>query len=119
MWLRLTNAEGLRVFSGPAWSFCVYCVFYPGLCFRSGVRYDKPKPSFSSAMPPDAARAFFAAFVAEVISLHGPALVQQGAFGEMMEVASVNDGPVTLVLDSTDRSGKGKNRVEAVGEAEK
>lgn len=56
------------------------------------------RPSFSDAMPVAAARGAFERFV-EIIRETGLA-VETGRFQEMMDVASVNQGPVTILLDS-------------------
>jgi D-tyrosyl-tRNA(Tyr) deacylase len=56
------------------------------------------RPSFSDAMEADKARAFFEAFV-EMARTKGPR-VETGVFQAMMDVTLVNDGPVTLLLDS-------------------
>lgn len=60
------------------------------------------KPSFSRAAPPDKAEAVYEDFVATVSSELGRE-VETGIFGAMMEIRSVNDGPVTLILDSRNR----------------
>jgi D-tyrosyl-tRNA(Tyr) deacylase len=58
------------------------------------------RPSFTAAMPPDQARAAFDRFVAGA-RVRGPWLrVEAGVFGADMQVTLVNDGPVTLWLDS-------------------
>eukprot|EP00759_Apiculatamorpha_spiralis_P025156 PhF_6_TR28236/c0_g1_i1/m.41765/K07560/dtd, DTD1; D-tyrosyl-tRNA(Tyr) deacylase len=57
------------------------------------------KPDFHKAMKSDLARVCFDDFVKLVGSKYDPSKVQTGAFGEMMKVDIVNDGPVTLVLD--------------------
>ncbi|MCA1615807.1 MAG: D-tyrosyl-tRNA(Tyr) deacylase [Acidobacteria bacterium] len=56
------------------------------------------RPSWIDAAPPEAASALYEAFVAEARKLIG--LVETGSFRAMMEVELVNDGPVTLLLDS-------------------
>src|SRR5262245_14803885 len=58
------------------------------------------RPSFSDAAPADAARARFDAFVAA--ARQGPVPVATGRFQAHMELDLVNDGPVTLLLDSRD-----------------
>lgn len=58
------------------------------------------RPSFADALEPDAARALFERFVA-ICARHVPH-VQQGRFGAHMRVHGVNDGPVTLLLDSVE-----------------
>lgn len=56
------------------------------------------RPSFDAAMPPDRAEGLYEAFVA---ALRGHAVpVETGGFGAMMKVALVNDGPVTVIVDS-------------------
>ena len=57
------------------------------------------RPSFSDAMEADKARAFFEKFVE--IARTKVARVETGVFQAMMDVALINDGPVTLLLDST------------------
>ena len=56
------------------------------------------RPSFISAARPDAAVELYRSFVAEVRG-RGIA-VETGRFQEQMDVELVNDGPVTLLLDS-------------------
>ncbi|MDX8351026.1 D-aminoacyl-tRNA deacylase [Cognatiyoonia sp. IB215182] len=55
------------------------------------------RPGFSQAAKPDAGRALFEAFVAEMGAL-GIATAT-GAFGADMAVSLVNDGPVTIWMD--------------------
>ena len=56
------------------------------------------RPSFSSAAPPEQARAGFDALLAAVRARHAP--VESGRFGAHMRVQLVNDGPVTFLLRS-------------------
>jgi len=56
------------------------------------------RPSFSSAMPPAEARALYDDTLARLRQRHAP--VAAGAFGADMQVALVNDGPVTFILES-------------------
>lgn len=56
------------------------------------------RPSFIEAMEPQAAREFFDRFCKEVRRLGLE--VQTGTFRAHMEVSLVNDGPVTILLDS-------------------
>ncbi len=60
---------------------------------RSGNR-----PSFSPAAPPDLGRACYEAFVDEC--RRSGLEVQTGQFGAHMQVALVNDGPVTIRLEN-------------------
>ena len=59
------------------------------------------RPSFTEAAPPDEAVARFDDVVERFRATGVP--VETGQFQAMMDVALVNDGPVTLVLDSADR----------------
>ena len=56
------------------------------------------RPSFTAAAPPQAADALYRRFCA-MLREKGVA-VSQGVFGADMEVELVNDGPVTILLDS-------------------
>lgn len=56
------------------------------------------RPGFSDAAPPETAVALYEKFVAAVRSRG--IRVETGRFREHMEVALVNDGPVTLLLDT-------------------
>ncbi|MGI6498476.1 MAG: D-aminoacyl-tRNA deacylase [Oscillospiraceae bacterium] len=56
------------------------------------------RPDFLAAARPDAARLLYEQFVAHCRAKGVP--VETGAFGADMAVSSVNDGPVTLVLDT-------------------
>ena len=56
------------------------------------------RPSFAAAAPPDVAEPIYERFC-EALAAEGVA-VETGVFGARMEVALVNEGPVTIVLDS-------------------
>jgi D-tyrosyl-tRNA(Tyr) deacylase len=56
------------------------------------------RPSFDGAAPPDDARRLYAEFVRELRATHVP--VATGEFQAMMQVELVNDGPVTILIDS-------------------
>jgi D-tyrosyl-tRNA(Tyr) deacylase len=56
------------------------------------------RPSFSDAAPPEAAAPLVEEFAA-ALRRQG-IVVATGSFGAYMQVALVNDGPVTLILDS-------------------
>ena len=57
------------------------------------------RPSWSRAAPPAIAAPLFASLVAALTAALGKP-VATGRFGADMAIALVNDGPVTLVLDS-------------------
>ncbi len=56
------------------------------------------RPSFDAAAEPELAQQLYEKLI-ELIAEQGVA-VEKGAFGEHMQVSSVNDGPVTFLLDS-------------------
>lgn len=62
------------------------------------------RPSYSEAAPPDEAQALYEEFVRRLQEF--PARVQQGVFQAHMEVHLVNDGPVTVLVDSPNSSGE-------------
>jgi D-tyrosyl-tRNA(Tyr) deacylase len=57
------------------------------------------RPSFSDAMPPADAERFYGRFM-EKLRTATPLKVAEGRFAAMMDVKLVNDGPVTILLDS-------------------
>ncbi|HSC22304.1 MAG TPA: D-aminoacyl-tRNA deacylase [Casimicrobiaceae bacterium] len=57
------------------------------------------RPSWSNAAPPEVAKPLFDAFV-DAVSRRLGRPVACGVFGAYMQVALVNDGPVTILLDS-------------------
>ncbi len=64
------------------------------------------RPSFSDAAAPEVAEPLIARFCA-LLREAGVAEVQSGRFGAYMRVALINDGPVTILLDTdVSRSGQ-------------
>jgi D-aminoacyl-tRNA deacylase len=59
------------------------------------------RPSFTEAAPPATAERLYQRFVAA--ARQGPVPVQTGRFGARMALSLVNDGPVTLLLDTEGR----------------
>ena len=56
------------------------------------------RPSFDAAAPPDLARSLYEDLVRELRAV--PLPVATGEFQAMMRVELVNDGPVTILIDS-------------------
>lgn len=56
------------------------------------------RPSFIQAAPPDKANELYEYFVSEASKQVSP--VETGKFQAMMDVELINDGPVTILLDS-------------------
>ena len=60
------------------------------------------RPTWSAAAPRPVSERLYDAVCAQLE--HGGTHVERGVFGVDMRVASINDGPVTLVIDSPTRS---------------
>jgi len=60
------------------------------------------RPSYIKAAPPETAIPLYEQFVKTLRDQSGLE-VQTGEFGAMMEVGLVNDGPVTIIIDSKSR----------------
>lgn len=58
------------------------------------------KPDFHGAAKPDIAKELYDHFVATIARSYEQTKVKDGVFQAMMEVALVNDGPVTLQMDT-------------------
>jgi D-tyrosyl-tRNA(Tyr) deacylase len=58
------------------------------------------RPSFNDAAPPEIAEPLYKQFCFDLRTLLGEDAVATGKFGAMMQVALINDGPVTLILDT-------------------
>ncbi len=56
------------------------------------------RPSFVGAAPPQVAEPLFDRFC-DLLGEAGVGSVKKGSFGALMDVALVNDGPVTVVLE--------------------
>ena len=93
---------------GRAWSKSVVSLSLPLLLVSQFTLHGslrRPQPDFHHAAKARDARLLFDSLVATLRKTHGEDAVKTGAFAEMMQVASVNDGPVTLWLDSHNREG--------------
>ena len=64
----------------------------------SGDARNGRRPSFASAAPPQIAKALYEDVVRELAA--SGLRVETGEFQAMMQVSLVNDGPVTILLDS-------------------
>ena len=65
--------------------------------------YQKPKPAiFYQSGPSEVAIPLYEQFL-EQLATDSQCAIQTGKFGAMMEVTLVNDGPVTIIIDSKNR----------------
>jgi len=62
------------------------------------------RPSFDQAAPPQQAAALYDYFLA--LARKGPVPVEAGIFQATMDVHLVNEGPVTILMDSADRANR-------------
>ena len=60
------------------------------------------RPSFNAAAPPEIAAQLYEKAIAELGRELGKE-VPSGVFGATMEIDSINDGPVTIIIDSKNR----------------
>jgi D-tyrosyl-tRNA(Tyr) deacylase len=61
------------------------------------------RPSFSEAARPELAVPLYNKFIERMKENLGEDKVKEGLFGEMMEVKIINDGPVTVIVESQNR----------------
>ena len=98
---------GMRIFSDPAGKMNLSLEQAGGAVLAvsqftlAGSLRRGRRPSFEAAAPPESARELYERFV-ELLRERGME-VRCGVFQAEMEVELVNDGPVTLLLDSADR----------------
>ncbi|KAJ3216298.1 hypothetical protein HK099_005929 [Clydaea vesicula] len=94
-------------FEGKSWNKSVVEKQYEILLVSQFTLYAKTtkgsKPDFHNAMKSERSQEFFNTFVDKLKVKYDPSKIQEGEFGAMMEVSIVNDGPVTIVLDSKEK----------------
>jgi D-aminoacyl-tRNA deacylase len=93
---------------GKAWGASAAALRLPVLVvsqFTLGANCKKPKPSFHRAMPSDRARVVYESTLEAFRAVHpaGSGAISAGQFQAMMQVHLVNDGPVTVLIDSKNR----------------
>ncbi|XLR46208.1 hypothetical protein HN51_030297 [Arachis hypogaea] len=89
--------------TGKAWDHSVMQKNYQVLLVSQFTLYGflkGNKPDFHVAMPPQKANPFYASLVDRFRNTYNSDAIRDGVFGAMMKVNLVNDGPVTMQLDS-------------------
>jgi D-tyrosyl-tRNA(Tyr) deacylase len=98
---------GLRVFNDEEGKMNLSCGEVGGqyLVISQFTLYASAKkgnrPSFIDAARPDKAIPLYEYFVSE-LRKHSSSIVETGEFGADMKVSLVNDGPVTIIIESAD-----------------
>ncbi|RQM16431.1 hypothetical protein DD237_003359 [Peronospora effusa] len=103
---RLLNARLWPEASGRAWKMSLKSHEYEVLLvsqFTLHGQFLGNKPDFHLSMKPEMAKEFYEAFCDRVRREYVADKVAEGKFGAYMEVSIVNDGPVTMQIDSKDR----------------
>ena len=60
------------------------------------------RPSFVHAAPPEKAIPLYETFI-KMFEQKMPGKIQTGRFGAMMQVSLINDGPVTIIIDTKNK----------------
>lgn len=97
---------GLRVFADPAGKMNLALSAVNGELlvvsqFTLHADTSQRRPSFLEAAPPEEARPLYEHFLS--LARGRGVKVEAGEFGAHMDVSLVNDGPVTIILDSRNR----------------
>jgi D-aminoacyl-tRNA deacylase len=97
---------GLRVFADPAGKMNLALSAVNGELlvvsqFTLHADTSQRRPSFIEAAPPEEARPLYEHFLS--LARGRGVKVEEGEFGAHMDVSLVNDGPVTIILDSRNR----------------
>ncbi len=58
------------------------------------------RPSFTDSAKPEEAIPLYEKFISYLREILGDEKIKTGMFGEMMKVKIINDGPVTIIIDS-------------------
>ena len=97
---------GLRVFADPVGKMNLALSAVNGELlvvsqFTLHADTSQRRPSFLEAAPPEEARPLYEHFLS--LARGRGVKVEEGKFGAHMDVSLVNDGPVTIILDSRNR----------------
>jgi D-tyrosyl-tRNA(Tyr) deacylase len=118
--VRLWESSGDSSSSPKPWRRHVRHMGYDILCVSQFTLYGtlskKDQPDYKLAMKAEGARTMYDEFLDLLSGGYDGKKVHDGAFGRMMDVESVNDGPVTLVIDSREEGRRGRRDDDGVGE---
>ena len=89
---------------GKPWRHGVKQKGYEVLCVSQFTLYGtltkKNQPDYKYAMKSDPAQDLYNKFLDMLKESYSDSKIKDGAFGKMMDVELINDGPVTLVVES-------------------
>ena len=97
--------------TGRRWAKSATDLDYEILCVSQFTLYHVMKgnkPDFHLAMAGENSKLFYEEFLTEMKKAYKEERIKDGVFGAMMEVNIVNDGPVTLELDSANNAASDK-----------
>lgn len=100
--LRMFDDEKKKAWNGSVKSLGLELLIVSQFTLHASCK--KPKPDFHRSMGPVEAKQAYDNFVLHCQKEYSSSKIQTGTFGAMMSVALVNDGPVTLWLDSHNRN---------------
>ncbi|WFD21420.1 D-tyrosyl-tRNA(Tyr) deacylase [Malassezia equina] len=109
LWPEGATMEGNAVVAAPesrSWRASVMELGADILCVSQFTLYAKmkgTKPDFHMAMGGDKAQPLYHAFLAKLRDAYAPDKIKDGQFGAMMDVSLVNDGPVTITIDTAEK----------------
>ncbi|KAJ1020058.1 hypothetical protein NDA16_004338 [Ustilago loliicola] len=101
------KARSEQVWGGKPWKRSVVELGGEVLCVSQFTLFARTvkgtKPDFHRAMGGDSARVIYEALLKKLGDSYAADKIKDGAFGEMMDVSLTNDGPVTILLDTTEK----------------
>ncbi|GMH56282.1 hypothetical protein TL16_g10238 [Triparma laevis f. inornata] len=94
--------------AGKPWKQSVVHMGFEILCVSQFTLYGsvankKHCPDYKLSMKNASARVAYERFKEIVVEIHNPEKVKDGEFAAMMDVELVNDGPVTIIIDSPEK----------------
>jgi len=115
---RLVNAKLWSNDNGGQWRHGVKQKDYEILCVSQFTLYGtlsqkKQQPDYKLAMKADGAEKMYNEFLEMLRVQYQPEKIKDGVFGAMMDVALVNDGPVTIMIESNPKPASSDGDTEA------